>query len=102
MHQGDVELLFKEEVFQIFGCAIEVHRELGNGFLEAVYQEAMEAELADNGVPFDPQKTLRVLYKGKYLKKEYVADLVAYEKTIVELKSVSQLAEIEQAQILTI
>ena len=100
MHQGELELLFKEEVYRIIGCAIEVHKELGNGFLEAVYQEAMETELADKSIPFDPQKSLRILYKGKYLKKEYVADLVAYDKIIVELKSVSQLTEIEQAQIL--
>jgi GxxExxY protein len=99
-HESKTDLLYREEVYQIIGCAIEVQKELGNGFLEAVYQEALEAELAERNVPFEPQKSLRILYKGKYLKKEYVADLVAYGKIIVELKSVSRLTETEQAQLL--
>lgn len=57
------QLLFKEEVYAIVGAAIEVHREMGEGFLEAVYQEALEMELADRQVPFEPQKTLPVFYK---------------------------------------
>ena len=57
------ELLLKDEVFAIVGTAIEVHRELGPGFLEAVYQEAMEIESADRGLPFEPQKPLTIQYK---------------------------------------
>ena len=57
------ELLFKEEVFAIVGAAIEVHRELGPGFLEAVYQEALGIELAERNIPFESQKHLKVLYK---------------------------------------
>jgi GxxExxY protein len=81
------ELLFKEEVYRIVGAAIEVHRELGSGFLEPVYQEAMAIELASGSIPFDPQRTLQILYKGQPLKKEYVPDFVCYQQIIVELKS---------------
>ena len=70
------ELLFKEEVFKIVGAAIEVHRELGSGFLEAVYQEAMAIELASCSIPFESQRALQIIYKGHRLKKEYVPDFV--------------------------
>lgn len=57
------QLLFKEKVYAIVGAAIEVHREMGEGFLEAVYQEALEIELADRQIPFESQKTMPVYYK---------------------------------------
>ena len=94
------ELILKEEVFAIVGAAIEVHRELGPGFLEAVYQEAVEMELRERGIPFEAQKPLRITYKGKTLNKEYVADLVCYNKIIVELKALDRLSGNEEAQIL--
>ena len=74
------ELLFKEEVFKIVGAAIEVHRELGSGFLEPVYQEALAIELASCLVPFEAQRALQILYKGHRLKKEYVPDFVCYQQ----------------------
>jgi GxxExxY protein len=74
------ELLFKEEVFAIVGAAIEAHRELGNGFLEAVYQEALEIELANREIPFEARKELGISYKSRSLKKTYEADLVATKK----------------------
>ena len=94
------ELLFKEEVFKIVGAAIEVHRALGSGFLEPVYQEAMALELASSSIPFEAQKTLRITYKGQKLKKEYVPDFVCYQQIIVELKALAQLSGIEEAQAL--
>lgn len=72
------ELLLKDEVFAIVGAAIEVHRELGAGFLEAVYQEALERELTTRGVPFQPQQSLTIAYKGEPLTKQYIADLVCF------------------------
>jgi GxxExxY protein len=94
------ELLLKEEVYAIVGAAIEVHRELGDGFLEPVYQEAMEIELESRGIPFEPQKTLPIFYKGCRLKKEYVADLVCYGQVVVELKALDRLGKKEESQIL--
>lgn len=93
-------LLFRNEVYAIVGAAIEVHRELGAGFLEAVYQEAMEIELAKRHIPFDRQKLLPISYKSIVLKKEYIADLVCYDQIIVELKTVPIISKIEEAQLL--
>lgn len=90
----------KEEVFAIMGAAIEVHRELGPGFLEAVYQEALEMELRERGIPFETQRPLRISYKSKTLNKEYCADLVCYERIIVELKALDRISGNEDAQVL--
>jgi GxxExxY protein len=95
-----MELLFKDEEFNIVGSAIEVHRELGSGFLEAVYQEAFEIELRARSIPFESQKHLRLSYKGEQLQKEYVADLVVYDKIIVELKALERLSGAEESQII--
>ncbi len=94
------QLLLKDEVYSIIGAAIEVHRELGEGFLEAVYQEALELELECRHIPFAAQKPLPIYYKGRRLKKEYVADLVCYDQVIVELKALDRLSTKEESQIL--
>ncbi len=94
------DLLFKKEVFAIVGAAMEVHRELGPGFLEAVYQEAMEIELESRHIPYEARKTLTVCYKGRPLKKAYEADLVCYGQIIVELKALDRLSGREEAQVL--
>jgi GxxExxY protein len=94
------ELLYKEEVFAIVGAAIEVHRELGSGFLEAVYQEALEIELESRKIPFKARKELVITYKDRQLKKAYEADLVCFEKIIVELKVLDKLSGKEEAQVL--
>jgi GxxExxY protein len=95
-----MELLSKDEVFTLLVLAIEVHRELGPGFLEAVYQEALEIELRARGIPFESQKRLQLSYKGEHLQKEYVADLLVYDKIIVELKALDRLAGAEESQII--
>jgi GxxExxY protein len=94
------ELIFKDEVYAIVGAAIEVHRELGHGFLEGVYQEAMQIELEGRKIPFEPQKELRISYKRRKLQKEYFADLICYGNIIVELKALDQLSGKEEAQLL--
>ena len=94
------ELLLKDEVFAIVGAAIEVHRELGQGFLESVYQEAMEIELRERGISYEAQRPLRISYKGKPLDKEYLADLICYGEVIVELKSLDHLSGKEEAQVI--
>jgi GxxExxY protein len=98
--QRITELVLKEEVYAIVGAAIEVHRELGPGFLEAVYQEALAMEMRERGIPFESQKPLRISYKGKTLNKEYLADLVCYGQIIIELKALDRLSGNEEAQIL--
>ena len=94
------ELLYKDEVYAIIGAAMEVHNVLGCGFLEPIYQEALEIELTVRGIPYVSQQVLRVSYKGNLLKKAYVADFVAYGKIIVEIKALTQLSSLEEAQIL--
>ncbi len=94
------ELILKDEVYAIVGCAIEVHKELGFGFLEAVYQEAMELELTQRKIPFEAQRPLSILYKGRRLKKEYLADLICNGQIIVELKALERLSGREEGQLL--
>jgi GxxExxY protein len=93
-------LLYKEEVYKIVGAAMDIYNELGFGFLESVYQEVMEIELEDRGIPFRSQTPIRILYKGQALSKEYIADILCYHNIIVELKAIEQLTERESAQLL--
>lgn len=99
-HTDHSDLLLKEEVYQIVGAAMEVANQLGCGFLEAVYQEALETELTERQVPYVAQKKIQISYKGRVLKKEYIADLLCHDQIIVEIKAVKVLAEIEEAQLL--
>ena len=93
-------LLFKDEVYAVVGAAMETYNELGNGFLEAVYQEAFELELREKGIPFCSQKLLPLYYKGHKLKKEYKSDLIVYDTIIVELKSEDHLTKNDESQLL--
>ena len=94
------ELILKDEVYAIVGAAMEVHRNKGFGFAEPVYQECMEIELAMRDLPAIPQKEMPIFYKGRQLKKTYIADFVAYGKIIVELKALVRLTEREEAQVI--
>ncbi|MBC8323984.1 MAG: GxxExxY protein [Candidatus Marinimicrobia bacterium] len=93
-------LLYKDEVYSIVGVAIEVHKEMGPGFLEAVYEECMAIESQAKKIPFETQVELSVNYKGRPLNKKYIADYIAYGKIIVEFKCIPKLTNIEEAQIL--
>ena len=86
--------------FAIIGAAMEVHRRLGHGFLEGVYQEALELELSERKVPFRREAELPIHYKGHALKTIYRADFLCYDSVIVELKAVTQVGKPEEAQIL--
>ncbi|HEX8915609.1 MAG TPA: GxxExxY protein [Humisphaera sp.] len=94
------ELLLKDEVYAVVGAAIEVHREYGAGFLEAVYQEALEIELGDREIPFVAQPKLLLTYKGRQLKKTYEPDFVCFGQMIVEIKALDRLSGVEEAQLL--
>jgi len=88
------------QTYAIIGAAMEVHRQLGHGFLEAVYQEALAIELSARGVPYSREVEAPVLYKGVPLTCGYRADFVCYGEVIVETKAIRELGRIEQAQLI--
>lgn len=96
----DENLLYKDEVYQLIGACMDVHRELGCGFLEAVYQEALAIELANRNIPFEQEKLLQISYKGQLLQKEYKADFICFDRIILELKALSKLVPEHYAQTL--
>ena len=85
---------------QILKACFEVHRELGCGFLETVYQKALAYEFSTRGIPFEQEKKIEVFYKGHNLGKEYYADFICDKKVIVELKAVSKLVNAHKAQVI--
>lgn len=87
------------EIYKIVGAAQEVHRQLGRGLSEAIYQEAFEMELEDEGIIVEQEKKLQLWYKGRLMKKHYYADMY-YNGLIIELKSVSTLLSEHRAQLL--
>jgi GxxExxY protein len=92
------KILFKKECYDIQGAIFEVYREMGCGFLEAVYQECLEKELRKKNIPFVPQRELQLFYKGEQLQQSYKPDLICYDKIIVELKAVKKIAPEHKAQ----
>ncbi len=94
------ELLYKNEVYAIIGAAMDVYNHLGPGFLEAVYQEAMEIEVTARDIPNNPEQDVYIMYKGKPLKKFYTPDLMCYEKIVVEIKAIDHLTSREEAQLI--
>lgn len=95
-----MELILKDEVYVVVGAAIEVHRVLGPGFLEPVYQEALEIESEARRLPFKAQPTLKIRCKEHILKKEYIPDFTFFEQIIVEIKALDRLSGKEEAQVL--
>lgn len=92
-------IVYKEESYKIVGAAFKVYNGLGPGFLEAVYQEALEIEFKRQGIPFEREKELKIHYAGVELKQTYKADFVCFGKIIVELKAVSELADAHRSQV---
>ena len=92
-------LLFKEECYGIYGCIYAVNKKLGSGFLEAVYQEALEIELGRSNIPFVSHQELEILYDGVPLTKKYIADIICYNKIILEVKTVSKITDQHKAQL---
>lgn len=92
-------IIYKEESYKILGAAFKVYNTLGAGFLEAVYQETLEIELQRQGIPYEREKELKIVYDSVELKQTYKADFVCYGKIIVELKAVSALDDAHRAQV---
>lgn len=93
------KIIYADESYRIMGACFEVYREKGCGFLEAVFQECLELEFADLGIPFVAQPKLQLGYKGRTLKQSYSPDFICFDKIIVELKAVSTVCDEHRAQI---
>jgi GxxExxY protein len=94
------EIIFKEEVYAIVGAAMDVYRQLGRGFLEPVYQEALGIEFRRRRIPFEAQQDIVILYKGEALEKRYIADFICYGQIIIELKALEVLCGRDVGQLL--
>ena len=94
------EILLKDEVYRIMGCAFAVYNELDCGFLEPVYQEALELELTDQAIAFARQQPIPIFYKGRQLTRGYIADLIVIGQIVVELKAEKNLTSRDDAQII--
>ena len=95
-----MSLLYPKESYNITGAIYEVHKELGPGLLEKVYQEALEKEFKLQGIPYEREKSFTILYKGEELEQKYIADFVCYDSIVVELKAVDELLPIHTAQVI--
>ncbi len=93
------KIIYKDESYAIIGACMKVHRALGPGFLEAVYEEVVEKEFIIQNIPYKRQVKLDLYYEGVQLKKYYRADFVCYDSIIVELKAVTQIPSVFYAQL---
>lgn len=94
-----MNFIYKEEGAAIIGAAMEVHKTLGCGFLEKVYQEALEIELKSRCIPTEREQLINIKYKGIALAQPYKADFVCHNDIIIELKAVSKLEDVHRAQV---
>jgi len=90
----------QQEGYDFMAAAFAVYNEIGNGFTEEIYQEALEMELQDRKIPFVPQPELGICYKGKPLRKKFRPDLMVFSSIVVELKAVAFLTDEHKAQLL--
>ena len=86
--------------YAIIGAAMEVHRQLGCGFLEPVYQEALEMEFIERTIPYNAQDKFLISYKGKFLETYYKPDFICFESVVIELKALSRLSSVEESQVI--
>lgn len=95
-----VNFIYKDESYAIRGAMFAVHKELGCGFLERAYQDALEFEFQERGIPYEREKEIQIMYKDKPLGEPYRADFVCYGKIIVELKAVGTLESVHRSQVI--
>ena len=93
-------LLFKEEVYRIIGAAMEVHKVMGPGFLEAVYQRCLAVECRRRGIPFVEQPRMELEYKGQSIDKVYIPDFLFFGEVVVEIKAIRQCGRVEEALVI--
>ncbi len=93
------ELIYEDLTYKIRGALFEVYKEKGCGFLEDVYQECLEIELGLQEIQFDAQYPLKLEYKGRPLRKQYIPDFICFEKIIVEIKAVKEITDEHRAQL---
>lgn len=94
------KLVFPEESYAIVGGCFNVYKNMGCGFLEAVYQECLEIEFERQGILFQPQHELKLTYQGQELKQRFKPDFLCYDKIILEIKAVSKLVDEHRAQVI--
>ena len=99
-HERHEKIIFKEESFAIQGAAFEVYKKMGSGFLESVYQECLEKEFTLRKIPYKNQVEITLNYKNIPLNQTYRADFVCYDSILIEIKAVSQILNVHQAQVL--
>ncbi|MBO8093452.1 MAG: GxxExxY protein [Prosthecochloris sp.] len=97
---GKQVYLYQEETYNIIGAAQETHKQLGCGFLEPVYQEALSIELEERNIPYKQEEGLTIRYKQRKLEKKYFADFICYGKIILELKAIDRLTSVHEAQLI--
>ena len=93
-------ILYKEEAYKIIGAAYEVHKELRSGFLEPVYQEAMDREFKMQGIPYEREYLINIFYKNEKLDKYYKADFICFNEIIVELKALPDITTEHESQLI--
>ncbi|MDD2228095.1 MAG: GxxExxY protein [Candidatus Cloacimonetes bacterium] len=94
------DIIYKQESYLINGAIFEVYKELGSGFLEAVYQECLSREFTRQKIPFTAQPELTIWYKDEPISQTYKPDFICYDKIIIELKAITELTQVHRAQVL--
>ena len=94
------EIIYERESYKIIGACIEVHKELGCGFLESVYQEALELEFRNKNIHYEREKELKIFFKNFELNKRYVTDFICFNRIVIEIKALSKLNSDHDSQIL--
>jgi GxxExxY protein len=94
------ELIYKEDTYKIIGLCMNVHRELGKGFSEVVYGDALEIELIENNINYSRESQFNITYKGNLLPHKYIADFIIDNKIILEIKAISSLTDAHTRQTL--
>jgi GxxExxY protein len=92
------EIIFKDESYQIVGLCMEVHRQLGMGFREVIYKDALEIEFRENNLPYQREKLYKIEYKGIILPHKYKADFIVFDQIVLEVKSTSLIVDSFVAQ----